>query len=164
MRQGKVGVWLSCPRVLWHADCSRQGMDPQTLRLVDDALSLYVFFFLLVYIYSSLEKKKQSKKDIFTEQVHWEEGFQMVRCTINKPYSDFFFPSMIKLSQNNSEGTLSCLLISASHWNARHICQGKSRNAALYIFTHTVPSQLWNTGTNILFFLWGNVGLHEVLC
>lgn len=37
-------------------------MDPQTLRLVDDALSLYVFFFLLVYIYSSLEKKKKKQK------------------------------------------------------------------------------------------------------
>lgn len=41
-------------------------MDPQTLRLVDDALSLYiyiyVFFFLLVYIYSSLEKNKTKQK------------------------------------------------------------------------------------------------------
>lgn len=44
-------------------------MDPQTLRLVDDALSLYiyiyVFFFLLVYIYSSLEKNKKQKRHLY---------------------------------------------------------------------------------------------------
>lgn len=40
-------------------------MDPQTLRLVDDALSLYVFFFLLVYIYSSLEKKTKQKRHLY---------------------------------------------------------------------------------------------------